>query len=100
MSTSFAGAKMVALLLKSSSAAASPLPSSSSSTRVSSSSQFSSFGKPIRSRKVGVQRGVRCEVNASDVSVRADQNAVSNVSALEQLKTSAAESSSLLSLFL
>ena len=92
VSTSFAGAKLEVLLLKSSSAAS---PSPSSSSRVSNSSQLSSFCKPIRSRRVGVQRGVRCDVTASsDVSFQTDQNAKPNVSALEQLKTSAADSSS------
>ena len=83
VSTSFAGAKLEALFLKSSSSRASP------------SSQLPSiFGKPIRSRKSLIQRGavvplrpVRCEVAASDVSIQTDK-----LSALEQLKASAADS--------
>ncbi|XP_075640959.1 glutamyl-tRNA reductase 1, chloroplastic [Castanea sativa] len=80
VSTSFAGAKLEALFLKSS--------SSSSSSRASLSSQVPQIsGKPIRSRKTLIQRGaVRCEVAASDVSLQTDK-----LSALEQLKTSAAD---------
>ncbi|KAK7842201.1 glutamyl-tRNA reductase 1, chloroplastic [Quercus suber] len=81
VSTSFAGAKLEALFLKSS--------SSSSSSRASLSSQAPPqiSGKPIRSRKTLIRRGaVRCEVAASDVSLQTDK-----LSALEQLKTSAAD---------
>lgn len=90
VSTSFAGAKLEALLLKSSSANA----TTSSSRAVASST---SFYKPIRTRRALFQRGVRCEVASSDVSVQNDQAGAgaSNVSALEQLKTSAADSMSL-----
>ncbi|PON68283.1 Tetrapyrrole biosynthesis, glutamyl-tRNA reductase [Parasponia andersonii] len=86
VSTSFAGAKLEALLLKSSSANT----TSSSFSRVS---PTSSLCKPIRTRRALMQsqRGVRCEVAASDAPIQADQAGGSNVSALEQLKTSAAD---------
>ncbi|EXC01154.1 Glutamyl-tRNA reductase 1 [Morus notabilis] len=84
VSTSFAGAKLEALLLNTAS-------SSRVSSASSSSSQLSSFCKPIRSRRVLIQRGVRCEVASSDASLQTDKLASSNISALEQLKTSAAD---------
>ncbi|KAG6644504.1 hypothetical protein CIPAW_08G058300 [Carya illinoinensis] len=73
--TSFAGAKLEAPFLK-----------SALSSRASPSSKFPILWKPIRSRKTLIQRGVRCEVAASDAFVRTDK-----LSALEQLKTSAAD---------
>ena len=87
VSTSFAGAKLEAMFLKSS--------SSSSSSRASLSSQVPQIsGKPIRSRKTLIRRGaVRCEVAASDVSLQTDK-----LSALELLKTSAADSNASISL--
>ncbi|GMN40220.1 hypothetical protein TIFTF001_009448 [Ficus carica] len=88
VSTSFAGAKLEALLLNtaSSSRVSSPSPSSSSSQLAA------SFCKPIRSGRL-VQRGVRCDVTASssDASPQTDQFAPPNFSALEQLKTSYAD---------
>lgn len=93
VSTSFAGAKLEALLLKSSTAVASTSSSSASLSRVSSSSQLSSFYKPIGSRRAGIRKGVRCEATSASSEV-SGQNAISNVSALEQLKTSSADSMS------
>lgn len=88
VSTSFAGAKLEALLLNtaSSSRVSSPSPSSSSSQL------GASFCKSIRSGRL-VQRGVRCDVTASssDASPQADQFAPPNFSALGQLKTSYAD---------
>lgn len=84
VSTSFAGAKLEALLLKASSSSAA---TTSSTSRASTASYFP---RPIWSRRSSsIQRGVRCEVAASDVAV---QGGSSNISALEQLKTSAADS--------
>lgn len=74
--TSFAGAKLEAPFLK-----------SSPSSRATPSAQLLIIGKPIRCRKGPVQRGVRCEVASSDALVQTDK-----LSALEQLKNSAADS--------
>ncbi|KAF4353533.1 hypothetical protein CsatB_008623 [Cannabis sativa] len=88
VSTSFAGAKLEALLFKSSSAN-----TTTSTSRVApSSSPLSSFCKPIRARRALIQRGVvRCDVSASETSVQTNEPGGSNISALEQLKTSAAD---------
>ncbi|KAG6648644.1 hypothetical protein I3843_07G158300 [Carya illinoinensis] len=74
--TSFAAAKLEAPLLKAS-------PSSRASSPAS---QLPILLKPIRSRKTLIQRGVRCEVAASDALVQTEK-----LSALEQLKASAAD---------
>jgi len=77
VSTSFSGVKLEALLLK--------CASSNATT-----THFSLLG---RNRKTLVQthRGaIRCEVSASDVSVDPTKKP-STISALEQLKTSAAD---------
>lgn len=67
-----------------------PLPKASPSSRASSpASQLPIRLQPIRIRKTLIQRGVRCEVAASDALVQTDK-----LSALEQLKTSAADSNS------
>lgn len=94
VSTSFPGAKLEALLLKSA--------ATSSSTRVSSSSHLPGFCKSIRTRRILFQRSgvpsfapVRSEVASSDVLVQNDEfdrAKSSNLSALEQLKTSAVDS--------
>lgn len=91
VSTSFAGAKLEALLLKSSSSAA-----TTSSRASNGSCSLSGSLRPVRSRRAAIQRGVRCEVAASDAAVQTGQS-VSNISALEQLKTSAADSTFLFS---
>jgi hypothetical protein len=84
--TSFAGAKLEAPFLKSSSA----------SSWASPSSHLPILWKRIRSRRALIQRGVRCEVAASNALVQTDK-----LSALEQLKASAADrNSSHFSLFL
>ncbi|XP_038885354.1 glutamyl-tRNA reductase 1, chloroplastic [Benincasa hispida] len=93
VSTSFSGAKLEALLLKSA--------ATSSSTRISSSSQLTGFCKSIRTRRILFQRSglssfspLRCEVASSDVLVQNDEfdpAKSSNLSALEQLKTSAVD---------
>ncbi|KAK7351537.1 hypothetical protein VNO77_11073 [Canavalia gladiata] len=81
LSTTFSGAKLEALLLNSS--------SSSSSSRPSSTATNLSLIRR-NNRKTLIQRGViRCDAQASDVSVKADGS--SPLSALEQLKTSAAD---------
>ncbi|XP_022132133.1 glutamyl-tRNA reductase 1, chloroplastic [Momordica charantia] len=91
VSTSFSGAKLEALLLK-----------SAATSRGSSSSQLPVFCNSIRSRRVQFHRTgfpsftpVRCEVaSSSDVLVQNDEidrATASNLSALEQLKTSAAD---------
>ncbi|KAB2628707.1 glutamyl-tRNA reductase 1 [Pyrus ussuriensis x Pyrus communis] len=86
MSTSFAGAKLEALLSLSSSSAA------TTSSRVSTGSSLVGSVRPIRTRRLQIQRGVRCEVAASsDASAAVVQSVASNVSALEQLKTSASD---------
>ncbi|KAI4337562.1 hypothetical protein L6164_015960 [Bauhinia variegata] len=84
VSTSFSGAKVEALLLKSSSSL------SASSTIASTATNLSIFGKP---RRTLIQRGVlRCEAAASDIAVKSDDPSnASTVSALELLKTSAAD---------
>lgn len=95
VSTTFSGAKLEALLLKSA--------ATSSSTRGSSSSQLPVLCKSIRSKRFQFLRSgfsslghVRCEVASSDVLVQNDEidqaKSSSNLSALEQLKTSAADS--------
>ena len=70
-----------------------PFLNSVSSSR--SSSQYRIFCKPARTRRSLIQRGAslnsRCEV-ASDALVDTDSTRSSSVSALEQLKTSAADS--------
>nr|AVV48061.1 glutamyl-tRNA reductase [Cucumis hystrix]AVV48062.1 glutamyl-tRNA reductase [Cucumis x hytivus]AVV48065.1 glutamyl-tRNA reductase [Cucumis x hytivus] len=93
VSTSFSGAKLEALLFKSA--------SNSSSTRNLSSSHLPGFCKSIRTRRILFQRtGVssftpfKCEVASSDVLVQHDEidpAKSSNLSALEQLKTSAVD---------
>ncbi|CAN6584268.1 unnamed protein product [Malus baccata var. baccata] len=86
MSTSFAGAKLEALLSLSSSSAA------TTSSRASTGSSLVGSVRPIRTRRLQIQRGVRCEVAASsDASTAVVQSVASNVSALEQLKTSASD---------
>ncbi|KAM1331767.1 hypothetical protein ACFX2I_044221 [Malus domestica] len=86
MSTSFAGAKLEALLSLSSSLAA------TTSSRASTGSSLVGSVRPIRTRRLQIQRGVRCEVAASsDASTAVVQSVASNVSALEQLKTSASD---------
>ncbi|XP_068313627.1 glutamyl-tRNA reductase 1, chloroplastic-like [Pyrus communis] len=86
VSTSFAGAKLEALLSLSSSAAA------TTSSRASTGSSLVGSVRPIRTRRLQIQRGVRCEVAASsDASAAVVQSVASNVSALEQLKTSASD---------
>ena len=91
ISTSFSGAKLEALLLKSSSS------SSGSSSRASTASHLSVIGKPSKNRRNLIQRGViRCETASSDVVVKTDDPGnASGISALEQLKTSAADSKSI-----
>ena len=94
VSTSFSGAKLEALLFKSA--------SNSSSTRNLSSSHLPGFCKSIRTRRILFQRtGVssftpfKCELASSDVLVQNDEidpPKSSNLSALEQLKTSAVDS--------
>jgi hypothetical protein len=78
--TSFSGAKLEAPFLKSSPA----------SSWASPSSQLPILRKLIRGRKPLIQRGVRCEVAASDALVQTNK-----LSALEQLKASAADRNSL-----
>ena len=83
VSTTFSGAKLEALLLKCSSSSSSPPPSRSS---------FTTF--PGQNRRTLIQRGViRCDAQPSDASSVAPNNATA-LSALEQLKTSAADSNS------
>lgn len=84
VSTSFSGAKLEALLLK--------------SAATSSSSHLPLFCKSIRSKRIPFQRSgfssLRCEVASSDVLVQNDEidrAKSSNLSALEQLKASAAD---------
>lgn len=86
--TTFSGAKLEALLLKSASSS-----SSASSSRASSASHFSLFSKPIKNRRTLIQkRVIRCEAD-SDVVFKTDEPSIGNaMSALEQLKTSAADS--------
>lgn len=86
--TNFPGAKLEVLLLKSSSS------SSASLSRVSTATHLSVFGKTIKNRRTLLQRRViSCEAAASDVFVKTDDPTNGNsVSALEQLKTSAADS--------
>lgn len=94
VSTSFSGAKLEALLLKSA--------ATSSTTRGSSNSQLPLVCKSIRSRRIQFQRSgfsslspVKSELASSDVLVQndeIDQPKSSSLSALEQLKTSAADS--------
>ncbi|KAG5048631.1 hypothetical protein AAZX31_04G087000 [Glycine max] len=80
VSTTFSGAKLEALLLKCSSSSSSPPPSRSS---------FTTF--PGQNRRTLIQRGViRCDAQPSDASSVAPNNATA-LSALEQLKTSAAD---------
>ncbi|KAF7817074.1 glutamyl-tRNA reductase 1, chloroplastic [Senna tora] len=82
--TSFSAAKLQALLLKS---------ASSSSSRASTATHFSVFGKPIKNRKTMIQRRlITCEAASSDVFLHTDDPTNANtISALEQLKTSAAD---------
>lgn len=86
VSTSFSGAKLEALLLKSSSPA----------SRASAAARLSDFGKPGAIKKTLIQRGIiRCEAAVPEVLIKADDPSNGNsVSALEQLKTSAADSKS------
>ncbi|CAJ1970552.1 unnamed protein product [Sphenostylis stenocarpa] len=80
VSTSFSGAKLEALLLK----------CASSNATTSTTTHFSPLGKS-RNTLVQTHRGaIRCEVSASDVSVYPPKKP-STISALEQLKTSAAD---------
>lgn len=90
VSTSFSGAKLEALLLKSSSSA------SASSSRLSNVANLSVFGKPGNIKRTLMQRGViRCEAAPPEVLIKTDDPSNgNNVSALEQLKTSAADSKS------
>ncbi|XP_028777767.1 glutamyl-tRNA reductase 1, chloroplastic [Neltuma alba] len=83
VSTSFSGAKLEALLLKSSSPA----------SRASSATRFSEFGKPGSIKKTLIQRGIiRCDAAVPEVLIKADDPSNgTSVSALEQLKTSAAD---------
>ncbi|KAK4276933.1 hypothetical protein QN277_015021 [Acacia crassicarpa] len=83
VSTSFSGGKLEALLLKSSSPA----------SRASAAARLSDFGKPITIKKTLIQRGIiRCEAAVPEVLIKADDPSNGNsVSALEQLKTSAAD---------
>ncbi|KAK7385433.1 hypothetical protein VNO78_31151 [Psophocarpus tetragonolobus] len=81
VSTSFSGAKLETLLLKC---------GSSNATTTPTTTHFSVFGKN-RKTFVQTQRGaIRCEVSASDVAADPTKKAAA-VSALEQLKTSAAD---------
>lgn len=84
--SAFAGAKLETLLLNPSSSTPSPLTHlAPQNVRVSC--------RPNRNRRLLVQR-VRCEVSTSDASIGADRldaAKASSVSALEQLKTSAAD---------
>ncbi|KAL2317577.1 hypothetical protein Fmac_031453 [Flemingia macrophylla] len=78
VSTSFSGAKLEALLLK------------CGSSNATTTTHLSVFGK-YRKTLVQTQRGsIRCEVSASDVSLDPTKKPTT-VSALEQLKTSAAD---------
>ncbi|KAJ7965849.1 Glutamyl-tRNA reductase family protein [Quillaja saponaria] len=89
VSTSFAGAKLEALLLKSSSSS-----SSASTSKASLATQLSVFGIPIRNTRSLIQRGsFRCEAaSGPDVVVKSDNPSnAATISALEQLKTSAAD---------
>lgn len=87
VSSAFAGAKLESLLPCNASAAASPAPQRM-------------FCKPARTTRAATNRGVwfnspiKCEGLPSDVVVQSRTNAasVSSLSALEQLKTSAADS--------
>lgn len=91
MSTTFSGAKLEALLLNCSSS------SRSSSSTVT---QLSVLGKPRTSL---IQKGiVRCDAQSSEVLVKSDglSSNATTLSALEQLKTSAADSKSMLICFL
>ncbi|KAI9106639.1 hypothetical protein K1719_022167 [Acacia pycnantha] len=83
VSTSFSGAKLEALLLKSSSPA----------SWASAAARLSDFGKPVTIKKTLIQRGIiRCEAAVPEVLIKADDPSNGNsVSALEQLKTSAAD---------
>ncbi|XP_054799127.1 glutamyl-tRNA reductase 1, chloroplastic-like [Prosopis cineraria] len=83
VSTSFSGAKLEALLLKSSSPA----------SRASAAPRLSDFGKPGAIKRTLIQRGIiRCEAAVPEVLIKADEPSNGNsVSALEQLKTSAAD---------
>ncbi|XP_061351480.1 glutamyl-tRNA reductase 1, chloroplastic-like [Gastrolobium bilobum] len=85
VSTTFSGSKLEALLLKCSSS------SSASSSRASSTAtHLSVVGK---NRRTLIHRGViRCGAEASDVLIKTDDTSnASTLSALEQLKTSAAD---------
>ncbi|KAK7301065.1 hypothetical protein RJT34_11921 [Clitoria ternatea] len=81
ISTSFSGAKLEALLLKC---------GSSNATTNTTTTPLSVFGK---NRKTLLsQRGaIRCDASASDVLVDTTSKKTTSVSALEQLKTSAAD---------
>lgn len=101
--TTLAGAKMETLLLISTSSSSSSSGSSSSlRAHLASPPQVRVCGRPARNNygRILMQRGgVRCEVAAStDSVVETDSNIdpakVSSLSALEQLKTSAADSES------
>ncbi|XP_022768534.1 glutamyl-tRNA reductase 1, chloroplastic-like [Durio zibethinus] len=92
VSSIFSGAKLESLLVKSCSS------SSGSSLRVyfPCQQQMKAFSKPNRGRKGMVQRsgGVRCDVAQSNVALESekiDPSKASALSALEQLKTSAAD---------
>ena len=92
VSSTFSGAKLESLLVNSCSS------SSASSLRVyfPCQQQMKAFSKPNRGRKGMVQRsGVRCEVVQSDAALegeKIDPSKASALSALEKLKTSAADS--------
>lgn len=93
VSSTFSGAKLERLLINSCSS-----PSASSLRACSlSHQQMKAFSKPNRGRKALAQRigGVRCEVAQSDAineGEQMDPSKASALSALEQLKTSAADS--------
>ncbi|PPD70554.1 hypothetical protein GOBAR_DD32568 [Gossypium barbadense] len=92
VSSTFSGAKLERLLINSCSS-----PSASSLRACSlSHQQMKAFSKPNRGRKALAQRtgGVRCEVAQSDAineGEKMDPSKASALSALEQLKTSAAD---------
>ncbi|XP_020209121.1 glutamyl-tRNA reductase 1, chloroplastic [Cajanus cajan] len=79
VSTSFSGAKLEALLLK-----------CGSSNATTTTTHLSVFGKNRKTLVQTLRGSIRCEVSASDVSLDSTKKAT-NVSALEQLKTSAAD---------